>query len=190
ERGVAVTVIEADAIAGGSTGRSVGVVGTQHVTALDVALRAYGLRRIQAWVGRGLEFHPIGYLRLGRSAGDLTLFERSLGFQQGAGISGARILDSAEIRALVPDMSTDGIEGGLFGPDNGFLDAYQLCSVLARMVRDLGGAVRQRCRLIGTQRMGAGYRLATSDGPIDCDGVVIAAGAWAGRVAELFGKTL
>lgn len=190
ERGVAVTVIEADAIAGGSTGRSVGVVGTQHVTALDVALRAYGLWRIRAWAERGLEFHAIGYLRLGRSAGDLALFERSLGFQQGAGISGARILDPAEIRALVPDMSTDGIAGGLFGPDNGFLDAYQLCGVLARMVRDLGGAVRQRCRLLGAERMGAGYRLSTSAGPIECDGVVIAAGAWAGRVAALFSKTL
>ena len=54
ERGVAVTVIEADTVAGGSTGRSVGVVGTQHVTALDVALRAYGLRRIQSWSARGL----------------------------------------------------------------------------------------------------------------------------------------
>src|SRR5215475_6071718 len=82
ERGVAVTVIEADVIAGGSTGRSVGVIGTQHVTVLDVTLRAYGLRCIQAWTKRGLEFHAIGYLRLGRSAGDLALFERSLAFQR------------------------------------------------------------------------------------------------------------
>jgi sarcosine oxidase subunit beta len=190
ERRIAVTVIEAEALAGGSTGRSVGVVGTQHVTALDVALRVYGLRCIQAWSEHGLEFHPIGYLRLGRSPGDLELFERSLGFQRDAGAHGARILDPAEIRKLVPDMSTDGIAGGLFGPDNGFLDPYQLCTVLSQMVRELGGTVRQRCRLLGAERRGAGYRLGTSAGQIDCDGVVIAAGAWAGRVAELFGKKL
>src|SRR5271156_1745166 len=71
ERGISVTVIEAGALASGSTGRSIGVVGTQHVTALDVAMRAYGLRRIRAWAQCGLEFHPIGYLRLGRSDGDL-----------------------------------------------------------------------------------------------------------------------
>ncbi|MBI1779102.1 MAG: FAD-binding oxidoreductase [Proteobacteria bacterium] len=190
ERGVAVTVVEADAIAGGSTGRSLGVVGTQHVTALDVDLRAYGVRRIRAWAERGLEFHSIGYLRLGRSAGDLKLFERSLGFQRDAGIDSARILDPAEIRALVPDMSTDGIAGGLFGPDDGFLDPHRLCILLAEMVRELGGTVRQRCRLLGADRMGAGYRLQTSAGAIDCDGVVVAAGAWAGRVAWLFGKPL
>ena len=190
ERGVAVTVIEADTVAGGSTGRSVGVVGTQHVTALDVALRAYGLRRIQSWSARGLEFQAIGYLRLGRSARDLEMFERSLGFQRDAGIDNARILGPTELNVLVPDMSTDGIAGGLFGPDNGFLDPYQLCSLLVEMVRELGGIVRQRCRLLGADRVGAGYRLATSAGVIDCDGLVIAAGAWAGRVAELFGKQL
>lgn len=190
ERGVAVTVIEAGALAGGSTGRSIGVVGTQHVTALDVAMRAYGLRRIREWTAHGLEFHAIGYLRLGRSEGDLRLFERSLAYQREAGIGTARMLEPAELRALVPDMSTDGIVGGLFGPDNGFLDPHQLCGVLAAMVRAKGGVVRQRCRLVGAERDGAGYRLTTDTGTIACDGVVIAAGAWAGRVAALFGQAL
>jgi sarcosine oxidase subunit beta len=57
-------------------------------------------------------------------------------------------------------------------------------------VRASGGTVRQRCRLIGAERRGTGYRLATSTETIDCDGVVIAAGAWAGRVAELFDQHL
>ena len=60
ERGVSVTVIEADRIAGGSTGRSLGVVGTQHVTVLDVALRAHGRQRIREWTQHGLDFHAIG----------------------------------------------------------------------------------------------------------------------------------
>ncbi len=190
ERGVSVTVIEASALASGSTGRSIGVVGTQHVTALDVAMRAYGLRRICAWAQYGLEFHPIGYLRLGRSDGDLQLFKQSLRYQREVGIDSARILQPADMRALVPDMSTDGITGGLFGPDDGFLDPHQFASVLATMVREMGGIVRQRCRLIGADRRGLGYRVKTSDETIDCDGVVIAAGAWAGRVAKLFGQAL
>jgi sarcosine oxidase, subunit beta len=185
-----VTVIEAGALASGSTGRSIGVVGTQHVTALDVAMRAYGLRCIRAWAQHGLEFHSIGYLRLGRSDGDLQLFERSLEYQRASGIDSARILEPADMRALVPDMSTDGITCGLFGPDNGFLDPHELASVLAKMVREMGGTVRQRCRLIGAERRGTGYRLKTSAETIDCDGVVIASGAWAGRTAELFGQHL
>jgi sarcosine oxidase subunit beta len=190
ERGVFVTVIEADRIAGGSTGRSIGVVGTQHVTALDVDLRAYGARRIQEWTKRGLDFHAIGYLRLGRSASDLALFQRSLGFQREAGIASARILEPAEIRRFVPDISTDGLEGGLFGPDDGFLDPHSFSTLLADMLRELGGSVRQGCRLLGAERRGSGYRLRTSAGAMECDGVVIAAGPWAGRVARLFGHGL
>jgi sarcosine oxidase subunit beta len=153
-------------------------------------MRAYGLRRVRAWAQCGLEFHPIGYLRLGRSDGDLQLFQQSLGYQREFGIESAHILEPAEMRALVPDMSTDGITGGLFGPDNGFLDPHQLTNVLAKMVREMGGTVRQRCRLDGADRRGTGYRLKASAETIDCDGVVIASGAWAGRVAELFGQSL
>ena len=190
ERGVSVTVIEANALASGSTGRSIGVVGTQHVTPLDVAMRAYGLRRIRAWAQHGLEFHPIGYLRLGRSEQDLRIFAQSLEYQRACGIDNSRILEPADIRRLVPDMSTDGISGGLFGPDDGFLDPHQLASVLANMVREMGGTVRQGHRLIGADRAGDGYRLRTSAETIDCDGAVIASGAWASRVAELFGRQL
>ncbi|MBM3536087.1 MAG: FAD-binding oxidoreductase, partial [Alphaproteobacteria bacterium] len=190
ERGVFVTVIEAGAIGSGSTGRSIGVVGMQHVTALDVDLRAYGARRIREWTKHGLDFHAIGYLRLGRSAGDLALFEQSLGFQREAGIASARLLDPAEMRHLVPDISTAGMEGGLFGPEDGFLDPHRFSSLLAEMVRTLGGSVRQGCRLLGAERRGSGYRLRTSSGPMECDAVVIAAGAWAERVARLFGHRL
>jgi sarcosine oxidase subunit beta len=94
------------------------------------------------------------------------------------------------MRALVPDMSTDGLTGGLFGPDDGFLDPYELASVLAKRVRALGGTIRQRCRLIGADKGSAGYRLKTSDDTVDCDGVVIASGAWATRVAKHFGQSL
>ncbi len=190
ERGVAVTVIEAGAVASGSTGRSIGVVGTQHVTRLDVAMRAYGLRRIRAWAQCGLDFHQIGYLRLGRSHGDRQLFEQSIEYQRECGIDTAHILEPAAMRALVPDMSTDGLACGLFGPDNGFLDPHQLCSVLANLVRERGGTIRQRCGVVGADRKGTGYRLRTSAETVDCDGVVIASGAWAGRTAELFGQSL
>jgi sarcosine oxidase subunit beta len=190
ERGVAVTVIEADRIAGGSTGRSIGVVGTQHVTALDVALRAYGRRRIRDWTQQGLDFQAIGYLRLGRSEADLALFERSLSYQRDAGIVSARRLEPSEIGRLVPDISTDGIAGGLFGPEDGFLDPHRFAGFLADRVRALGGRVRQGCRLLGAERRGATYRLQTALGDMACDGVVIAAGAWAGRVAALFGRRL
>lgn len=190
ERGARVTVIDADGIASGSSGRSCAVAGCQHVTQLDVDLRAYGLRRIRELASRGLMFNSIGYLRLGRSAGDLALFEKSLAFQRHAGITDARIVDPAGLKKLVPHMSTADLAGGLFGPSDGFLDPPHMCTLMAEIVREKGGTIRQRCRLVGVDRLGVGFRLTTSTDTFDCDAVVLAPGAWAAPVAGLFGQRL
>jgi sarcosine oxidase subunit beta len=87
-------------------------------------------------------------------------------------------------------MSSDELEGGIFGPDDGFLDPHEMCTLLAEEVKKLGSEVFQFRKLLGVARTAGGWRLETSKGPIDCDFVVNAAGAWAPRVAEMFGQTL
>ena len=191
ERGASVTVIDAAHVASGSSGRSVGVVGTQHVDRLAVELRAHSVRQIRHWRSLGLEFHAIGYMRLGRDERDLALFRQSLEMQRAFGLGSARIMDLADIRRLVPHMKTDGLAGALFGPEDGFLDPHAMCTLLARLVTEKGGAIRQNCRLQGAERRrGGGFDLATSTGAIACDAVVNAAGPWAGKVAEILGQSL
>ncbi len=190
QRGVKVTVLDQDHIASGSTGRSVGVVGTQHVDPFEILIRVHSIRQMKGWRSRGLGFRAIGYLRLGRSERDIALFEKSIAMQREHGITSPRVLDTADIRKLVPHMNTDGLAGGLFGPDDGFIDPHLMCNLLAGMVREAGGVVKQRCGLLAAERAGSGYRLITSGGNIACDGVVIATGAWAAQTAALFGKTL
>lgn len=189
ERGARVTVIDAGAIASGSSGRSVGVVGTQFTDAFDIALRVHSLRRFRQWEEAGLTFHRIGYLRLARTPQQMALFARSAALQAEAGLA-ARVCDTADMRRLVPHMATEGLAGGIFGPGNGFLDPHEMCMLLAGMVKASGGQVRQFCKLLGAKRRDGGYRLETSDGVIDCDMAVNAAGAWAPAVAALFGQTL
>jgi len=190
QRGVSVTVIEADHAASGSSGRSVGVVGTQHVDRFEIQMRALSVRQMLGWKEHGLDFRHIGYMRLGRTAEDLELFARSVAIQAEFGLNHARVLSRSEIKRLVPHISTDGIEGALFGPQDGYVDPHLLCGLLVEMIRERGGVVKQRCRLQSADRTGAGYRLETSAGSFDCDGVVMAAGAWASKVAALFGHAL
>lgn len=191
ERGAMVTVIDAAQVASGSSGRSVGVVGTQHVDRLAVELRAHSVRQIRRWRSLGLEFHAIGYMRLGRDERDLALFRESIVMQRAFGLGTARMLDLDDIRSLVPHMRTAGLAGALFGPDDGFLDPHSMCTLLARLVTENGGVIRQNCRLQGaSRRAGGGFDLVTTAGAITCDAVVNAAGAWAGKVAALLGQTL
>lgn len=189
ERGARVTVLDAGAIASGSSGRSVGVVGTQFTDAFDIALRAHSLRRLRQWEALGLAFHRIGYLRLARTPGQMALFARSVALQAEAGMK-ARVYEASELGRLVPHLATEGLAGGIFGPDDGFLDPHEMCMLLAAMVRERGGQVRQFCRLLGAARKDGGYQLETSAGTVECDMVVNAAGAWAPAVAALLGQRL
>lgn len=190
ERGRRVTVLEAGHAASGSSGRSIGVVGTQHVDPFEIELRVRSVKLMMEWKQHGLQFHHIGYTRLGRTAGDLALFEKSVTLQAELGPTQARVLDPSEIKKLVPHISTDGLAGALFGPQDGFLDPHQYCTVLVDMVRARGGVVKQQCRVTAAERKQGGYRLRTSAGDIEADGVVLAPGPWAGAAAKLFGKTL
>jgi sarcosine oxidase subunit beta len=189
EQGARVTVLEAQSIASGSSGRSVGVVGSQLTDPFEIALRVHSLRRFRQWEGEGLRFNHIGYLRLARTSAQMALFERSVEIQQEAGLR-SRLVRADELRKLVPHINPDGLEGGLFGPDDGFLDPHEMCNVLAGMVRAKGGAISQYRKVLGVQRLPGGHKLETNGDPIDCDAVVNAGGAWAPQVAELLGQRL
>lgn len=188
--GARVTVVEADALGSGSSGRSVGVCGTQFTDPFGVLLRRHAFGRFRAWEEQGLTFNHIGYLRLARTEEQLARLERTLPLRVEAGFR-STVCGPADLARLVPDLSVDGLAGGSFGPDDGFLDPYELCTFLGARVRELGGEVRQQCRVTGTDRKaGGGYRLETTKGGLVADAVVNAAGAWAPRVAAMLGQDL
>ena len=119
----------------------------------------------------------------------MRLFAESVKLQEEAGFK-SRLYQANELRKLVPHINVEGLEGGLFGPDDGFLDPYEMCTFLAEKGRARGGEIRQFCRILGVKRRNGGYTLETAKGTIDCDIVVNAAGAWAPAVARLFGQSL
>lgn len=189
EQGARVTVLEANAIASGSSGRSVGVVGTQFTDPFEILLRRHALRRFRELEKDGLHFNHIGYLRLARTEAQMELFAKSVEMQAAEGFR-SRVYRADELQQLIPHMDPTGLAGGIFGPDDGFIDPHELCMLLAEKVRKLGGEIRQFCKLEGVKRQAGGYRLETTKGDIDCDIVVNAAGAWASRIAAMFGQTL
>lgn len=188
-QGARVTVLEANGLASGSSGRSVGVVGTQFTDPFEIMLRTHAICQFRDWESKGFKFNHIGYLRLARTEAQMALFEQSVRMQAEAGFR-SRVYKADELTQLVPHMNVDGLAGGIFGPDDGFIDPYELCNFLAEEVRARGAAVRQACKVRGVKRVAGGYSLETTKGEIGCDIVVNAAGAWARQVAAMFGQEL
>lgn len=186
-----VSVLEARHVAAGSSGLSVGIVETQYVDRLDIELRVRSMLALQQLEREhGLAIVHSGYLRLAHDDPTCEAFERSVEIQRALGVLDARVLDREGLAALIPDMRTEDVRAGLFGPSDGFLDGHLYCGLLADLARAAGVRLRAGVELLGAEEHGGGLRLGTSAGELECDVVVNAAGAWAGRVARLLGHDL
>lgn len=186
-----VTVLDAEYPASGSSGLSVGIIETQYVEPLDIELRARALQKF-ALLERdhGLRVIHNGYLRLAHSGEDASGFARSVDVQREVGVADATLLDADGVARLVPDMVTDDVVAGLFGPRDGYLDGHLYCSLLAEIATAAGVEILTRHRVTDATSSHGKHRLITSQGEISCDVVVNAAGAWADRVAALLGVNM
>jgi sarcosine oxidase subunit beta len=185
--GARVTVLERGDLAGESSGLSVGIIETQYLRPFEIDLRAWGMRsfdRLEA--EHGLEVTRNGYLRLARAPEQLDAFAASVEHQRSLGIE-ARVLSPDEIAARVPEYDLSGVLGGLWGPNDGFIDGHSYCMLLADMARERGVTIRTGTEVTGGRRISRAHVLSTSRGELECDVVVNAAGARADRIGELLG---
>ncbi len=136
-----------------------------------------------------INFRQEGYLFLIDSSGR-TLAEKSLGLQSDLG-GKVEWWTPEKIKTQFPFLSVDGLVGGTFGPQDGYIDPYALLmayrakavSLGARYIVDLVEELRKsRCRMTGV-------RLAS--GQILNAGIVVnATGPWAAEVARTAGVEL
>jgi sarcosine oxidase, subunit beta len=191
-RGASVEVIESRHLAAGSSSLSVGMIETQYLEPLDIELRVRSMRVFdQLEREHGLSVVRNGYLRVGHDGGAVEVFGRSVEIQHGLGLLQAEVLDRGQVARLVPDMRVDDVSAGLFGSSDGYIDGHLYCALLAELTEAAGARLSLGCAFLGGEpRAGGGMRLSTSEGEIDCDVVVDAAGPWAGIVAAGLGCEL
>jgi sarcosine oxidase subunit beta len=182
-----VTVLEKRHVAGASSGLAVGIIETQYLDPVPIAIRVYAMEffaRLEREAG--LPVTRNGYLRLAHRDEELALFERSAELQRELGVPDATVLDPGAIATLIPDMVCDDVLGGLFGPSDGFIDPALTCNLIADLARRSGVTIAQQTELLGARDApGGGHVLRTTAGELRCDHVVNASGAWATPVGEL-----
>lgn len=184
-----VTIIEREGPASGSSGRSAAIYNVQTVDPVHIELRMrarelfFDLER-----RRGLPLRRIGNVRVAWTAEDMEVLVGVIDTQRGLGLpeSDSVLLDRARLQQLVPDLVTDDLSGGLFGPNDGVIDGAYLTNALLHLaindgLRYLKGEVREH------ETIGGRHRLVTSGGDVSADVVINAAGAWAGSVGRILG---
>jgi glycine/D-amino acid oxidase-like deaminating enzyme len=184
-----ITVLEKRHVASASSGLAVGIIETQYLDPVPIAIRVYSMD----FFGRlereaGLPITRNGYLRLAHRPEELEAYARSVAIQHELGVADAVVLDRAGVQERAPDMVCDDVLGGLFGPSDGFVDPALTCNLIADLLRKRGVTIAQQTELVGATRApDRGHVLQTTAGDLRCDHVVNAAGAWATPVGELLG---
>jgi glycine/D-amino acid oxidase-like deaminating enzyme len=163
-----VTVMERDpSYQFASSALAFGGVRQQFMSSVSVRMVQYSLGAIA-----GLpecQFRERGYLFLGNDSNWSNL-QRRYEVQKSLGAE-CELLSVEDIRRLVPELRTDDLHGGLFGPKDGYVDP-----------RATLRAFRTKAEQLGATYV-SGEARAFEPGPI----YVIASGAYSGAVAKTFG---
>jgi glycine/D-amino acid oxidase-like deaminating enzyme len=189
ELGCAVTVLEREHPAAGSSGLSAGVYNINSTEPLQVEVRVQTRALLDKFEREnGLPLARIGYLRLAKSEAHVKLFEEVIALQRELGVEPSRILDPAGLRELIPHLRCDDLLAAIHNPRDGHMDGPLLCGVLAERSEAAGVEIRHRTRVTGHERANGRHRLLTEAAdPVAADVVVNAAGPGATEVGELLG---
>lgn len=98
-----------------------------------------------------------------------------------------REISPREAANRAPFLDPGALAAAFWDPLNGEIDVDALMTGCQRDARREGAAFRTGVAVLGAQRRPDGWRLATSDGPVECDVLVNAAGPWADGLANLCG---
>ncbi len=191
ELGCAVTVVERDRPAAGSSSRSAGIFNISSTELLQVEVRVRTREQLERYEREnGLRLNRIGYMRLARNESHVKMFEDVIALQRQLGVEPAEIVDPARLKELVPHLRTDDLLAAIYNPRDGCMDGVQLCGVLAARAEAAGARILQRTRVEGHEVVRGRHRLLTDADPVEGDVVVNAAGPWAMEVGELLGHPL
>ena len=144
---------------------------------------ARGVQQAQAWTDVQL-VRPSGSLLLAR--GDALRALRNGTPELSAQRDSVRWLEPREAIRRVTVLAGGTFEAALWSPEDGVVDTAEYLAALLRGAREAGTDVRLAAELLDGDPGDAARpaRLTTSQGPLEADTVVIAAGAWADTVAR------
>lgn len=180
--GVDVTVLEAGAtIAGGQTGRDLGLVEWGVVEHPHRTLRALGKRsrHLIEWTNRGKDLlreeglmHPSGLTWIASRPDEVPALEASHDALTAAGVH-CELHDADTIAART---GTHGLFTGLFLPEEGWIEPWQACATLASRLVEAGGTLIGHAPVQAVDDSGEELLVKTPEFTLPTDVVILAAG--------------
>jgi sarcosine oxidase subunit beta len=188
-----VLVVDRNASPGmGSTSRANGGVRAQFTTAINIEFSRFTiekLRELHEQTGGQVGFRANGYLFMtGTEAGEAALHEaRALQVSLGVDVDW---LSPSDVAAMVPLVNQDGLRAATFCATDGLIDPHGVTSALWDEARRLGAWLLPDTEVIDVTTCATGVVVHTSNGEINAEYAVNAAGPYAAPLAATAGIEL
>lgn len=186
-----VLVLDSAAGAGaGSTAAATGGFRAQFATAINVRLSLLSrakLLRFREETGTDPGYRPAGYLWIAHDEAALAALSLARTVQHAEGLHEAVEVGSDDVARLQPAIVRERCVGGAYCPTDGFIEPQAIANGYRSAAMRLGVRFAWGEPVTGFDVEASGRIAAvrTRGGPIACDHVVNAAGAWAAAVARL-----
>ena len=185
-----VAIVDARAPVGGISGRTFGQIRQHYSNELMVRMARRGFHCIVNWrdeVGYG----DPGYARFGYmlivTGGQIDGLRRNVELGRRLGVD-TRFVTAEEIAAIEPLVDSDGLAGGAYEPDGGYIDVTKM--VLSWLGAASAAGAKVLAPLAVTEILVSGGEargVVTAAGTITAPTVVIATGAWARDLLDPLG---
>ena len=185
-----VVLVEQYGLTHGSTWHSAGLVGQLRSTVSLTKMMQYSVglyAELAEETGKDPGWHELGGLRLASSKARYEEIQRQAGWAKSFGLP-IEIVSAREAQELFPPMSTDGVLGAAYIPQDGYLDPSQLTFALADGARRRGADIEQRTKVVEiVLRNGRVHEVVTDKGTIRTDVVINAGGMYAPQIGRMVG---
>ncbi|XP_043463215.1 pyruvate dehydrogenase phosphatase regulatory subunit, mitochondrial isoform X2 [Leptopilina heterotoma] len=180
-------IVESSRLGGGTTWHASGLVGAFKPTIAQVKLAQDSINLYKDLEKKGLPtgWKQCGSLSLARTRDRMTVFRRMKAQSVSRSID-CHLVSPEEAKKLCPLLQIEDIVGGLWIPDDGAADPYQICLTLIGEAKKNGVKVFENCKVnkIFNQN-GKVTAVETTRGKIECQHFINCTGFWARSVGKL-----
>ncbi len=185
-----VVLVEKSELTSGSTWHAAGLLPLFNMSYSVGQVHKYSVqlyRELEAETGQPVGFSQVGNLRLAMNDDRMDEYYQYAATAKTIGVD-VRFLSAGEIGELWPLCNTDGLVGGIYHPEDGYIQPADLTQALAKGARARGATIYRNTPVVGiTQATSGGWVVHTEKGDITCDHVVSATGNYARQTGAMVG---
>jgi len=185
-----VVLLEKAELTSGSTWHAAGLLPLFNMSYSVGQIHKYSVelyQQLEQETGQAVGFKQVGNLRLAMNQDRMDEYYQYAATARTIGID-VQFLSPEEIHQLWPLCTIDGIIGGIFHPDDGYIQSADLTQALAKGARARGAKIYRNTPVQAIEQSSSGQWLVrTANGDIHCEHVISATGNYARQTGEMVG---